>query len=70
MTSARATVGHAIKRMEENRMADRTSERGLGSPNMDEATKKRIQSAGGKAQPIEAKAEGGRKGGAKSRRSS
>ena len=51
-------------------MADRTSERGLGSPNMDESTKHRIQSAGGKAQPKSAKAEGGRRGGAKSRRRS
>lgn len=49
-------------------MADRTSERGLGSPKLSEAEKHRIRSLGGKAQPREAKAEGGRKGGAKSRR--
>lgn len=49
--------------------ADRTSQRGLGSPNMDAKTKHDIQSKGGKAQPTEAKAEGGRKGGARSRRS-
>ena len=30
-------------------MAKKTSNRGLGSPNMDAATKHRIQSAGGRA---------------------
>lgn len=49
-------------------MADRTSQRGLGSPHMSAEMKRKIQSAGGKAQPIEAKREGGRLGGAKSRR--
>lgn len=48
---------------------DHTSERGLGSPNMSDKMKHDIQSKGGKAQPTEAKIEGGRKGGAKSRRS-
>ncbi len=48
--------------------ADRIKERGLGSPHMDADKKHSIQSAGGKKQPIEAKAKGGRIGGAKSRR--
>lgn len=41
---------------------------GLGSDNMDLATKQRIWKAGGLSQPIEAKRKGGRIGGAKSRR--
>ncbi len=40
---------------------------GLGG-DIDPEVKHRIQSLGGKAQPREAKAEGGRKGGARSRR--
>lgn len=51
-------------------MADRTHERGLGSPNMSQKKKDDIHKAGGHAQPIEAKREGGRKGGARSRRTS
>jgi general stress protein YciG len=49
-------------------MAD-TSDRGLGSANMSEEEKNRIQSAGGKAQPKEVKREAGKKGGSRSRRS-
>lgn len=48
----------------------RISQRGLGSPLMSDSAKRRIQSMGGKAQPIEAKRAGGRIGGAKSRRTS
>jgi hypothetical protein len=58
------------QRNKEVYMADRTHERGLGSPNMSQKKKDDIHKAGGHAQPIEAKREGGRKGGARSRRTS
>ena len=49
---------------------DRKSERGLGSKKIPEKRKDEIRSMGGHAQPIEAKREGGRKGGSRSRRKS
>jgi hypothetical protein len=49
-------------------MAD-TSDRGLGSPNMSEEEKHKIQSMGGQAQPKQVKREAGKKGGSRSRRS-
>lgn len=49
---------------------DRTHERGLGSPNMPKSKKKAIQREGGLRQPREAKVEGGRIGGSRSRRTS
>ena len=47
---------------------DRTSERGLGSKKIPKERKDEIRSMGGHAQPVEAKREGGRKGGSRSRR--